>query len=140
MKSNAKFFSGLALGLLISFIFLNVNMLKSEKPIESATPVVQDATTEENETNGTMVPTAEAEALISAYKNYTTAPGAKMVTEGGVIDRKVLKDILGMSSDDQIKFRFYKKDENIGIVFYPKRTSSSVLRTGFTSFCPNMCN
>ena len=47
MKSNAKFFSGLGLGLLISFIFLNVNMLKSEKPIDSATPVVQNATTEE---------------------------------------------------------------------------------------------
>ena len=31
MKSNAKFFSGLGLGLLVSFIFLNVNTLKSEK-------------------------------------------------------------------------------------------------------------
>ena len=139
MNSNAKFFSGLGLGLLVSFILLNVGTLKSEKPIQSPDPSPMQVM-EENETNGMMVSVGEAETMIADYKTYTTDPGAKMVTEGGTIDRKLLKGILGMSSDDQIKFRFYKKDNDFGIVFYPQRTSTSVLRNGYQSFCPNMCN
>ncbi len=140
MKSNAKFFSGLGLGLLVSFIFLNVNTLKSEKLEDGESSAINSIMADENETNGTMMNTAEAEAMIAAYKMYTTSPEGKMVTEGGVIDRKVLKGILGMSSDDLIKYRFYKKNNDIGIVFYPQRTSTQVLRTGYSAFCPNMCN
>ncbi|MFT5723584.1 MAG: hypothetical protein ACI9JN_000698 [Bacteroidia bacterium] len=144
MKSNAKFFTGLGLGLLVSFLFLNVGMLKSESPASADASEAVLASLEENETNGMNVPALDANALIDAYKAYTTAPGSKSLTEGGVIDRRELKAILGSSSDDLIKFRFYLKTEgetqNIGIVFYPKRTSSTLLRTGYQSYCPNMCN
>lgn len=142
MKSNAKFFSGLGLGLLISFIFLNVNTLKSEKPNTANTLVVQSTQGDESETNGVSCSQDEAQTLINAYKSYITAPGAKMATEGGVIDRRVLKGILGTSSDDLIRFRFYKSGDNMGIVFFPKFNdpAESRLRTGYQSFCPNMCN
>ena len=140
MKSNAKFFSGLGLGLLLSFIFLNVNVLKSEKPVNTDSSAINSVMADNNETNGVMINTVEAEAMIAAYKVYTASPEAKMTTEGGVIDRRVLKSILGSSSDDLIKYRFYKKDNNIGIMFYPKRTSTSILRNGYSAFCPNMCN
>ena len=86
-----SFFPAIGLGLLVSFIFLNVNTLKSEKLEDGESSAINSIMADENETNGTMMNTAEAEAMIAAYKMYTTSPEGKMVTEGGVIDRKVLK-------------------------------------------------
>ncbi len=144
MKSNLKFFAGLGLGLIISFLFLNVGTLQSKNNISEPGKIV--SADDNPAVDGEMISTAIANPMISLYStDFVTGNNLPVnTTTGGVIGRKMLRGITGSSSDDLIKYSFYltteaNGDQKIGLIFYPKTTSNMVLRTGTAAFCPNMC-
>lgn len=147
MKSNAKFFTGLALGLAMSFLFLNVGSLKSES---TAVPTPKDQSITKTQTpdrEGEFISVQQANEMINSYKNiYIPANQlSSSTTLGGVIGRSNLQELAKDGNDDLIMFRFYmttnsEGDQQIGLIFYPKAASTNVLRTGTSSFCPTMCD
>ncbi len=145
MKFNAKFFSGLGLGLVLSFLFLNANLLMSQSGTEQQG--AGEPTTDNAPVNGKMVATTTADTLIADFTTgFIEANNLPAnTTIGGFVGRSNLKSVVDGGMGDLVKFRFYLTQDDgganqIGLIFYPDAGAASVLQTGSKSFCPSMCD
>lgn len=147
MKSNVKFFTGLTCGLLLSMLFFNASELQSKTTPNANVIAVESGNEADDPVKGQWIDAQTASNLVASYtSNFIEANGLPSnTTIGGFIGKKHLRDISGLSADEYIKFRFYQTTDatgssQLGIVFYPTKSCSVMLRTGSESFCPMLCD
>jgi hypothetical protein len=139
MKNNSKFFYGLAVGLLFSFITFAVGTLQSDN---KTVPVIQDLNASNSGLEGEFITTEEADQMIN---NFSTFSSSCNTTIGGFIGKSNLRSVTGLGANSLIKYRLYVEQDpegknKIGLLFYKDKDATSVLKTGAASFCPVVCD
>ena len=139
MKNNSKFFLGLAVGLMLSFVAFNVGTLQSDN---KTVPVIEDLKATNSSVEGEFISPSEAEEMINKFGTFSNNCNT---TIGGFIGKSNLRSITGLGANSLIKYRLYVEQNSegknqIGLLFYKDKDADKVLKTGNASFCPVVCD
>ena len=125
MKSNSKFFLGLALGLAFGFVAFNIGTANSNNDPESVTV----SPTETNAGTLISITPQQAEEMTGAYRG---------TIKGGQFSGKEMRSFLGgCLGDNTIYYRFAEENGQTGLVFYTNKNNA--VKTDRASFRPVMC-
>ncbi len=141
MSANTKFYSGLAAGLIISFVvFGGISLLKA-KSLDQTELKKHQTNSGDDAVDGKWISNQDAAPLIAAFKNDVLTKLPANSSTGGFIKRSVLKEITNYNDGNYIKFEYYSDgDGKIGIMFQSSNNASQYLRTGSAAFCPMLCD